>query len=93
MLRSVVQNSGDAEVSDFEVHVRIDEYILRLEIPMQYFVSMHEAHSKQHLQNPIGDQILTEVLSILLALLDMPRQILLYMCMKLPPQYYITRMS
>jgi hypothetical protein len=70
-----IQQSGHAEVSQFQVHLRVHEDVLRLEVAVQYPVCVHEPHCQDHLQNPIGDQCLAEMLPCLATLLDVPRDV------------------
>lgn len=44
---------------------------------MHYLIGVHEANSQQHLQDPIGHKRFIEVLLHLLALLNMPSEVLL----------------
>ena len=52
--------SGDSEVANFQSTLGIEKNIIRLEIPMHYFLTVHMLETKQHLQKPRHDFILRE---------------------------------
>lgn len=54
---------------------------------MYYLIGVHKANSQQHLQDPIGHKRFIEVFLHLLALLNMPSEVLLCITILLHPQY------
>jgi len=53
---------GETEVSQSDVPIAVDHYVLRLKIPVEYSLVMHMFHGKDELGCDEPSQVLFEVL-------------------------------
>ena len=93
LLCSLIQRLRDAKICQLEYSFFIDEDILRLDVSMDDLMLMQILHAKRKLYKKIHDKRFLEVLVVFLSILDVNRQISIYMRVVLHSQYSITMIS
>jgi len=78
VFQCVLKNLRNPKISKFQHSLVGQEDILRLDVPMQYLISMDIVNRNSHLDKPIYDNLFREVFLLLLVLLDMMAQVSLF---------------